>query len=75
LGVRQIAATRQALARSIQSMDTVYGPIRVKVARLPGGGVKAAPEYEDCRRAAELKGVPLRTVYQAAESAAEALVR
>lgn len=75
LGVRQIAATRQCLARSIQSVNTPYGPIRVKVAQLPSGGAKAAPEYDDCRRAAELRGVPLRTVYQAAERAADALDR
>ncbi|MDO9066478.1 MAG: nickel pincer cofactor biosynthesis protein LarC [Chloroflexota bacterium] len=75
LGVRQMTVMRQALARSIQSLETPYGPIRVKVACLASGGAKAAPEYEDCRRAAEKHGIPLRQVYHAAERAAEALVR
>jgi uncharacterized protein (TIGR00299 family) protein len=35
----------------------------------PGVAWRVAPEYEDCRRIAEEKGIPLRLVYQAAMSA------
>ena len=36
--------------------------------------VGAAPEYEDCKTAADRKGVPARQVYEAAMGAAQALV-
>ncbi len=66
LGVRRQAVERHALERFQQSVETPYGAIRVKAARLPDGSLKFAPEYEDCKRAAEAHDVPLRTVYEAA---------
>jgi uncharacterized protein (TIGR00299 family) protein len=75
LGVRQQMVTRRCLSRSIHTVETPYGPVRVKVARWDEGGVKAAPEYDDCRRLAEERGVSLREVYRAAEQAAEGLTR
>ncbi len=66
LGVRQQWVERHCLARSIETVETAYGPVRVKVARWGQDQAKAAPEYEDCRRLAEAHGVPLRDVYQAA---------
>ncbi len=65
LGVRAQQVARHCLPRTSATVDTPYGPIRVKVARW-AGGEKAAPEYEDCRRAAETHHVPLREVYVAA---------
>jgi hypothetical protein len=73
LGVRQQLVTRHCLARSSHTVETPYGPVRVKVARWGEGQAKAAPEYDDCRRLAEATGVPLREVYRAAERAAEKL--
>ncbi len=71
LGVRQQLVTRYCLDRTIRRVETPYGPVRVKAARWGDGQVKAAPEYDDCRRLAEASGVPLREVYRAAEAAAE----
>lgn len=71
LGVRQQSVTRHCLARSVHTVETPYGPVRVKVAQWGEGKTKAAPEYEDCRRLAETKDVSLREVYRAAERAAE----
>ena len=65
LGIRRQDVLRTSLPREIRSVDTPFGPIRVKIAHWPGG-VKSAPEYEDCRLAAEAHGVPLRDVYAAA---------
>jgi pyridinium-3,5-bisthiocarboxylic acid mononucleotide nickel chelatase len=65
LGVRRYDVSRTCLPREIRTVETAYGPIRVKVATY-GAAEKAAPEYEDCRRAAEAHGVPLREVYLAA---------
>jgi uncharacterized protein (TIGR00299 family) protein len=73
LGVRQHMVTRHCLARSSHTVKTAYGSVRVKLAHWGEGQLKAAPEYEDCRRLAEAHGVPLREVYRAAERAADTL--
>lgn len=65
LGIRRQDVMRTSLPREIRSVDTPFGPIRVKVAHW-AGSIKLAPEYEDCRAAAEAHGVPLRNVYAAA---------
>ncbi len=66
LGIRRRQVERRALERFSREVETPYGTIRVKIARLPNGDLKIAPEYEDCKRAAEAHRVPLRTVYEAA---------
>jgi hypothetical protein len=73
LGVRQQMIQRQCLARSSHTVETPYGPVRVKIAHWGDGEIKAAPEYEDCRRLAEATGAALRDIYRAAERAAETL--
>ena len=70
LGVRVQQVTRHCLPRASMTVTTPYGPIRVKVAAR-ADGKKGAPEYEDCRRAAETHGVPLLQVYAAAIAAYE----
>ncbi|HSS19304.1 MAG TPA: nickel pincer cofactor biosynthesis protein LarC [Pyrinomonadaceae bacterium] len=69
LGVRAYEVERRALAREIISVQTDYGSIDVKVARLNGHIVKEMPEYEQCRQAALNSGVPLRTVEAAVRQA------
>lgn len=69
LGIREQQVTRYSLARSTQTVETPYGSVRVKVAHWGEGLTKVAPEYEDCRRLAETKGVTMREVYRAAEQA------
>jgi pyridinium-3,5-bisthiocarboxylic acid mononucleotide nickel chelatase len=66
LGVRRQSVERRCLERTSETVETAYGPVRVKVAHLPDGSTKRAPEYEDCKKAAEEHGVPLRLVYDAA---------
>jgi uncharacterized protein (TIGR00299 family) protein len=66
LGVRRQPVERCCLERESKTVETPYGPIRVKVAHLQDGSTKCAPEYEDCRQAAEAHGVPLRVTYEAA---------
>ena len=66
LGVRRQSVERRCLERTSETVETPYGLVRVKVATLPDGTTKCAPEYEDCKRAAEAHNVPLRMVYEAA---------
>jgi hypothetical protein len=64
-GVRRHLAERRKLPREFRSVETPFGPVRVKVGRLNGQVVQAAPEYESCRALAEQARVPLRQVYEA----------
>jgi hypothetical protein len=63
LGVRSYYAERTVLPRHWVNVSTPWGTVRVKAAEYDGG-VKYAPEYEDCARAAHNAGVPLRDIYQ-----------
>jgi pyridinium-3,5-bisthiocarboxylic acid mononucleotide nickel chelatase len=69
IGLRIHEERRQVLDREVTSVETVYGPVRVKVARRDGRVLNAAPEYEDCRRLAEERAVPLKDVIAEAQSA------
>ncbi|HEX8141727.1 MAG TPA: nickel pincer cofactor biosynthesis protein LarC [Pyrinomonadaceae bacterium] len=66
LGVRSYEVERRSLERETVSVETPYGPIDVKVARINGRVFKEMPEYEQCRAAARSKGVALRLVEAAA---------
>jgi uncharacterized protein (TIGR00299 family) protein len=69
LGVRSYEVERRAMQRETVRVETPYGPIDVKVARLGTRVVKEMPEYEQCRAAAERAGVALRMVEAAALAA------
>lgn len=69
-GLRMTEAERLLLHRRVVRVRTPYGSIRVKI--LSGGALPhRAPEYDDCKRAAEAHDVPLKQVVQAAEAAAQ----
>jgi uncharacterized protein (TIGR00299 family) protein len=67
LGIRTYQVTRRALQREIIAVETPYGKIDVKVAKLNGRVVNAMPEFEQCRDAALKAGVPLKEVESAAQ--------
>jgi uncharacterized protein (TIGR00299 family) protein len=69
LGIRSYEVERRALERAIVRVETPYGPIDVKVARMNGHVVNEMPEYEQCRVAAVKANVPLRAVDSAARMA------
>jgi uncharacterized protein (TIGR00299 family) protein len=73
IGLRRQEVQRWALARERVEVETPYGTVGVKVARLGGKAMTASPEYEDCRRLALESGVPLKEVYTAAEAALRGL--
>ncbi len=60
-GIRRHRSARRKLARSLETVATRFGEIRVKVGRGARAEI-AAPEYEDCAAAAARHGVPLREV-------------
>jgi len=66
IGVRYEEMSRTRLDRSIESVDTPYGPVRFKIARRGGEELNAAPEFDDCARLAAERGVSIKTVQAAA---------
>lgn len=74
IGVRIHAVERLVLPREQRRVATRFGEIRVKVVTLPDGSRRAAPEHEDCLRAARTHDVPLAQVHAEALLAAHVLV-
>jgi hypothetical protein len=71
LGIRARRESRLILEREILTVTTPFGPIRVKRATTTHGEARnLAPEFEDCRAAAQRANVPLKEVQQAALRAA-----
>jgi uncharacterized protein (TIGR00299 family) protein len=66
LGVRRREEQRQTLSRRWETVNTTWGPVRIKIANMNGSVSNYSPEYEDCRTLAETQHVPLRTVIQEA---------
>ena len=69
IGLRYTTWQRMVLPREERTVETAYGAVRVKLARAPDGTLNVAPEFEDCRRIATERGVPLKVVHQAALAA------
>jgi hypothetical protein len=66
IGVRVQEVGRKKLSREIREIDTTYGTIRIKISRRGEEILTVTPEYEDCKKIAEEKRVPLKTVIEAA---------
>ncbi len=66
LGVRRHPVEREILGRRVDSVETEYGPVRVKVALHGEREVGVHPEYDDCLARARERGVAVRAVMAAA---------
>ena len=71
IGLRSYEAHRRVLAREAVTVKTPHGDVRMKVARLNGHILNAAPEFDDCRRVAEEHRVPLKQILSEAALAWE----
>lgn len=69
LGVREALKARAVLARRFETLETPYGPVRIKIASWKNRDTHHMPEMADCERQAALHGVPVRKVYEAAQQA------
>ena len=65
-GVRYHEVERLALDRTFVSVNTHYGALAIKLGMLRGEVIQVAPEFEDCRKAAEKAAIPVKAVYDAA---------
>jgi pyridinium-3,5-bisthiocarboxylic acid mononucleotide nickel chelatase len=61
-GVRTTTAHRRILPREHVSVSTTFGDVRIKLSRINGRIQHAAPEFDDCRKLAMEKDVPLQQV-------------
>jgi uncharacterized protein (TIGR00299 family) protein len=67
LGLRWREEERAKTDREILTKETKYGKIRFKMARWEGKVVNLSPEYDDCKRLALEKGVPLKEIFEEAK--------
>jgi hypothetical protein len=74
-GVRTHRAQRRVLPREWVNVSTSYGDVRVKLSRSNGHILHVAPEYDDCRKLAVEKQVPLQQVISEALRSYEARAR
>lgn len=70
IGVRSYPVERHCLERKVLKVRTPFGIVSVKASYLSGRAVNAQPEYEDCRKLSEKKGVALKVVMDSAKAAA-----
>jgi hypothetical protein len=71
LGIRFQRLERRKLPRELITVETSFGPVRLKVSHIDTEKRIISPEYEDCREIAVRLGIPLRKVYGEAQAAAE----
>jgi hypothetical protein len=74
LGLRWREEERSRTDREIISLQTRYGKIRFKIARWEGSVVNLSPEYEDCKRLALRKRIPLKDVFEEVKKEAMTLL-
>jgi uncharacterized protein (TIGR00299 family) protein len=70
LGLRWHEEERAKTDREILPLQTKHGRIRFKLARWEGKVVNLSPEYEDCKRLALEKRVPLKEIFEEARKEA-----
>jgi uncharacterized protein (TIGR00299 family) protein len=63
IGVRFYPVGRIILKRRLETLKTRYGAIKVKVAEGPDDTRRVSPEYDDLKRIAKAKKIPLRLLY------------
>jgi uncharacterized protein (TIGR00299 family) protein len=63
IGIRYYPVNRMVLKRVPLRLKTRFGPVRVKMVEEPGGEKRAVPEYDEMRKLAEAKRVPIKWLY------------
>ncbi len=66
LGCRSTPVTKHHLGRRMETVDTPWGPVSVKLALADGKVLRRMPEFEDCAELARATGVPVRDILAAA---------
>jgi uncharacterized protein (TIGR00299 family) protein len=63
LGIRIFRFRKDTLVRKLETIQTIYGNVTVKRSYFDTKEVSCKPEYEDCKRIAAEKEIPVKEVY------------
>ena len=63
LGIRIFRFRKYTLVRKLETIQTIYGNVTVKRSYFDTKEVSCKPEYEDCKRIAAEKEIPVKEVY------------
>jgi uncharacterized protein (TIGR00299 family) protein len=63
LGIRTFPFRKDTLVRKFETLQTVYGDVTVKRSFYKEKEVSCKPEYDECRRIASEKGIPVKEVF------------
>ena len=63
IGIRRITMERTVMERRTESVDTPYGPVRMKISSI-NGTEKSYPEYEDVKAIAKKEQLPVQELYR-----------
>ena len=63
LGIRSTEFRKDTLSRKFETIHSVYGDVTVKRSFYKEKEVSCKPEYDDCRKLAAEKGIPVKEVY------------
>ena len=63
IGVRYYPIGRMTLKRESKKIKTRYGQVAVKIVEQPDGRKRATPEYDDIKRIAAVKKLPIKRIH------------
>jgi pyridinium-3,5-bisthiocarboxylic acid mononucleotide nickel chelatase len=63
LGIRTFPFRKDTLARKFETLNTIYGDVTVKRSFYKEKEVSCKPEFDECRRIAMEKGIPVKEVF------------
>lgn len=74
-GVRIYRTRREKLHTEQRAVRTRYGTVNVRIGSSLGRVITVSPEYEDCRKIAEKKRIPIKKVYEEAKTIAQNTIK
>jgi len=76
LGVRiSVKEKRTILKREIITLKTPWGDARAKIRYIDKNRISASPEYEDCKRIAREKNLPIKYIFETVKIAADNFIK
>jgi uncharacterized protein (TIGR00299 family) protein len=63
LGIRTFTFRKDTLVRKFDTIQTIYGAVTIKRSYYKDNEVSCKPEFDECRKIASEKGIPVKEVY------------
>jgi len=63
LGIRTLEFNKDTLTREFDNLETIYGKVTFKRSFYNGREVSVKPEYDECKKIAAEKSIPVKEVY------------